>query len=113
MIAPADESFAFPSRLRSTVRATVATVAHEASAPPRGAFNVNVDGEAVHIPYRLYYDPERLRRALQHAHGVDRRILACLGTRHYDGYVRQASLKQILDDHDTWLMPYSLPCRGA
>lgn len=71
-----------------------------------------MDGETLHIPYRLYYDPARLRRALDHAQGPDRRILACLGTRHCDGYVRQACLAQILDGDDAWLMPYIVQLAG-
>jgi len=98
--------------LRAVARAAVAAAARVEIAPPHGIFHVDVDGETLHIPYRLYYDPDRLRRALDNAHGADRRILACLGTRHHDGYVRQACLAQILDGDDTWLTPYIVQLAG-
>ena len=107
-----DESLGFPSALRASVRAAVAVVAQDELAPPHGAFDVDVDGETLHIPYRLYYDPARLRRALEDARGVDRRIVACLGTRHYDGHVRQACLAQILDRDEPWLLPYIVQLAG-
>jgi hypothetical protein len=98
--------------LRAAARAAVAVAVRDESAPPQGAFHVDVHGETLHIPYRLYYDPARLRRALDNAQGVERRILACLGTRHYDGYVRQASLAQILDADEAWLIPYIVQLAG-
>ncbi|MFL6636825.1 MAG: hypothetical protein ACJ8HJ_31410 [Massilia sp.] len=98
--------------MRAAARAAVAVAARDEIAPPHGTFHVGVDGETLHIPYRLYYDPDRLRRALDNAHGADRRILACLGTRHHDGHVRQACLAQILDCDDAWLMPYIVQLAG-
>ncbi|MFS2217150.1 hypothetical protein ACCD08_21820 [Telluria sp. Tellsp104] len=107
-----DESLGFPSALRAAVRAAVAVVAQDELAPPHGTFDVDVDGATLHIPYRLYYDPARLRRALDDAQGAERRIVACLGTRHVDGHVRQACLAQILDSDEPWLMPYIVQLAG-
>ena len=107
-----DEALGFPSALRAAARAAVAVVARDEIAPPHGAFCVDVGGETLHIPERLYYDPGRLRRALDDAQGADRRILACLGTRHCDGHVRQACLAHILDGDDAWLMPYIVQLAG-
>ena len=107
-----DESLGFPSALRSCARAAVAVVARDEPTPPRGAFTVNVDGEALHIPYRVYYDAGRLRRALDKAQGVDRLVLACLGTRHHDGHVRQACLARIVGSNDAWLTPYIVQLAG-
>lgn len=107
-----DESLGFPSRLRATVRETVGRVDDEGSLPPRGAIRVNVDGETLRIPYRLYYDAARLRRAIRDTHGVDKLVLACLGTRHHDGRVRQECLAQILGSPDTWLTPYIVQLAG-
>ena len=107
-----DESLGFPAALRHAVRAAIADVAQDEIAPPHGMFTVDVDGEALRIPYRLYYDPARLRRALSETQGVDHRILACLGTRHYDGHLRQACLAQIAGDDDAWLTPYIVQLAG-
>ena len=68
-----DESLGFPSALRPSVRAAVAVVAQDELAPPHGTSDIDVDGATLHIPYRLYYDPARLRRALDDE-GVDLRV---------------------------------------
>ena len=107
-----DESIGFPLRLRPSARALVGAVATGEIAPPLGAFNVAIDGEALRIPYRLYYNPARLRDALANARGIDQRILACLGTRHYDGRLRQECLARILDIDDAWLAPYVVQLAG-
>lgn len=107
-----DEALGFPSALRAAARAAIALVAQEEIAPPRGAFTVGVDGETLRIPYRLYYDAERLRRAIGNAHGIDKRILACLGTRHHDGRVRQACLALILGSDAAWVTPYIVHLAG-
>ena len=107
-----DESLGFPPVLHAAARAAAAAAARDEIAPPQGAFHVDVDGETLHIPYRLYYDTARLRRALDDAQGVERRILACLGTRHHDGHVRQACLARILDGDEAWLIPYIVQLAG-
>ena len=84
-----DETRSFPSPLRAAVEAAVASVSSGEWHPPRHVFNVNFEGETLNIPYRVYYGPALLRRELSSSSGINRLILACLGTRHYDGYLRQ------------------------
>jgi hypothetical protein len=107
-----DESMGFPARLRPAVRAALAALdAPEARTSPDG-FLVSVDGEALRIPYRVYYRPELLRRRLDHAQGTEKLILACLGTRHHDGYLRQECLRVLLGGEASWLTPYMLQLAG-
>lgn len=80
--------------------------------PPRHAFTVNVDHETLQIPYRVYFNPGLLHQQLGHAHGIDRLILACLGTRHYDGYLRQQCLHYLTGCADSWLTPYIVQLAG-
>jgi len=107
-----DEPMAFPSMLRSAVREVVARVSIGEWHPPKHAFAVNVDGEALRIPYRLYYDPGLLRRELSNSQSTARLILLCCGTRHYDGYLRQECLRQLLTNEASWLTPYLLQLAG-
>ena len=107
-----DESLGFPAALRDAARTAIAVVAQHEIASPHGRFTVDVDGETLQIPYRLYYDPARLRRALSETQGVDHGIVACLGTRHYDGHVRQACLARIVDSDEAWLIPYIVQLAG-
>ncbi|CAH0298890.1 hypothetical protein SRABI118_04326 [Massilia sp. Bi118] len=107
-----DESLAFPSRLRPAVREAVALLDAGEMRSLRQAFMVNLDREILLIPYRLYYRPEVLRRELGNSHGVSRLIIACLGTRHYDGYLRQDCLKELLASDEAWVTPYLLQVAG-
>lgn len=107
-----DESMAFPSRLRSAVREAAAAVAIGERRPPSHAFIVNMDGEALRIPYRLYYDPALLRRELRNTQATARLILLCFGTRHYDGYLRQECLHELLKNEAPWLIPYVVQLAG-
>jgi len=103
-----DEAMAFPSRLRSAVRDAVASVTIGEWHPPNHAFTVNVEREALCIPYRVYYDPDLLRRQLRELQALARLILLCLGTRHYDGYLRQECLRELVKYEAPWLTPYFL-----
>jgi hypothetical protein len=102
----------FPARLRLTVRDVLASVTTGEMHPPRHAFQVNVDHETLQIPYRVYYCPDLLRRKVSDAQGVDKLVLACLGTRHYDGYLRQECLTDLLASEDSWLTPYIVQLAG-
>jgi hypothetical protein len=79
---------------------------------PTSAFSVNVDQEALQIPYRLYYSPNLLRWKLINSRGVEKLILACLGTRHYDGYIRQQCLGDLLRSEASWIIPYIVQLAG-
>lgn len=107
-----NEQMAFPANLRSTVREAVASVAIGEQHPPRHAIIVNVAGETLRIPDRLYYDPDLLRRELNNAQADTRLILLCLGTRHYDGYLRQECLRELLKDETPWLTLYIVQLAG-
>lgn len=107
-----DEAMAFPSRLRSAVRDAVASVTVGEWHPPSHEFKVNVEGEALRIPYRVYYDPDLLRRQLRDLQAAARFILLCLGTRHYDGYLRQECLRELVKNEAPWLRPYVLQLAG-
>lgn len=102
----------FPARLRSVVCDVIALVATGEMHPPRHAFKVDLDRETLMIPYRVYYVPDLLRRKLGDAVGIDKLVLACLGTRHYDGYLRQECLTDLLSSEESWLTPYIVQLAG-
>jgi hypothetical protein len=107
-----DESAGFPSEFRPTTRKVIASVAAGELHAPSSAFSVNVDHEVLRIPYRLYYSPRLLRWNLSTSYGVKKLILACLGTRHYDGYLRQQCLGYLLSSMAAWTIPYIVQLAG-
>lgn len=107
-----DESMAFPASVRTSARAALASLDAPEMRPSPDRFLVTVDGETLRIPYRVYYRPDLLRRRLNAAEGIDKLILACVGTRHHDGYLRQECLRVVLGGQASWLTPYILQLAG-
>ncbi|MEW2522946.1 hypothetical protein [Actinacidiphila alni] len=85
---------AFPARLAGDVQSVLA-VMPEARLAPMMPFEVEVQGETVAIPSRIYNEEPGvgLERPLSGTHQV---ILHCLYSRHSDGRVRQRHLEQIV-----------------
>jgi hypothetical protein len=107
-----NEADAFPSGLRADVAEVVAIVSKEDQHTSRHFFTIIADGEALHIPYRLYYKTALLRRELSASKGVRHHIVACLGTRHHDGYVRQECLQALLGNEASWIAPFIIQLVG-
>ncbi|WP_405667876.1 hypothetical protein OG379_37935 [Streptomyces sp. NBC_01166] len=101
---------AFPTRLAGDVQSVLA-VMPEASSAPMMPFEVEVQGETVAIPSRLYNkepDPG-FERALS---GTQQVILHCLYSRHHDGRVRQRHLEQITASGEPWTVPFVVELAG-
>lgn len=107
-----DEASAFPASLGPFVHEAAAAGARGESHPPGGSFSINLDHETLSIPYRVYYDAATLRREIRRSQGVRKMILACLGTRHHDGYLRHECLAEILKSDEAWVNPFILQLAG-
>ncbi|MFF0159078.1 hypothetical protein ACFYRY_16315 [Streptomyces sp. NPDC005263] len=101
---------AFPTRLAGDVQSVLAVMpdARISSVDP---FEVEVRGETVTIPSRLYNekpgaDTERLLTGDQQA------IFHCLYSRHSDGRVRQRHLEQIVASGEPWVAPFVVQLAG-
>lgn len=103
---------AFPSTLRFIAQEAATAVAVGELHPPRHAFELNMDGERLRLPYRVYYDGDLLRAEISNSRGSAKLIRLCLGTRHYDGYLRQECLQGLLNNGIPWLIPYVLQLAG-
>ncbi|MCX5097771.1 hypothetical protein OOK36_56060 [Streptomyces sp. NBC_00365] len=101
---------AFPTRLAGDVQSVLA-VMPEASYAPMMPFEVEVQGETVVIPSRIYNEePDTgFERALS---GTQQMILHCLYSRHHDGRVRQRHLKQITASGEPWAVPFVVQLAG-
>ncbi|EWM13456.1 hypothetical protein [Kutzneria sp. 744] len=101
---------AFPARFAADAR-----VAVEVMPPPRlwnaTPFEVEVDGETVAIPDRLYH-VEPTPAAESGLTATQRLILDCLYTRNNDGWVRQRRLATLLDSTEPFVAPFVLKLVG-
>ncbi|MBT2369302.1 hypothetical protein J7E88_29330 [Streptomyces sp. ISL-10] len=101
---------AFPRNLADEVRAVLAVVP-ETRSPPVSPFLVDMSGEVVAIPYRIYQDepPTDAVRALT---ARQRMILHCLYSRHSDGLVRQRHLERVVSSDQPWVVPFVMQLVG-
>lgn len=83
----------------------------EARLAPTRPFEVDVQGETVVIPSRIYNaEPGAgLERALA---GTQQVILHCLYSRHSDGRVRQRHLEQMVASGEPWVVPFVVQLAG-
>ena len=96
------EADAFPAAFAVTVTQLLPALGSSRAHPP---FAVYQNGEALLIPTRTYYDREQLLACTQLA--GDAGVLAlCLGTRHHDGHLREACLRQLLLQERAWTVPF-------
>lgn len=71
---------------------------------------VNLDGEVLTIPYRVYFnEPEREKELTLTSR--QKSILNCIFLRHHNGYIRQSRLEKI-DDNGYWLTPFTFQLFG-
>lgn len=96
------EADAFPAALADTLAQLLPVLGSGRAHPP---FAVRQNGEALLIPTRTYYDRERLL-ACTRLPGDAGVLALCLGTRHHDGHLREACVKQLLLQERAWTVPF-------
>ncbi|MGM9925081.1 MAG: hypothetical protein ACI35R_12620 [Bacillus sp. (in: firmicutes)] len=76
-------------------------------------FTVNMYGGTLRIPERIYCE-EVQSDIMGSLTEQQRKIAFCLYTRHYDGYVRERHLREIVKmrTFEKWLLPYVLRLSG-
>ena len=72
---------------------------------------VQVEGEWFNIPSRIY-EPEVLAHAANILPEANRAIVACLYTRHHDGFVREREVLKILPVNEPWVPPFVVQLAG-
>lgn len=104
---------AFPQGVTAQVDAALAIIAMGQHAPTAHDIgSIVVGSEKLHIPARLYY-PEPEPAQVARLSEASRHILACLFTRHHDGFVREKHVRQLLTFRSTpWEPPYLLQLIG-
>lgn len=103
---------AFPSALTPTVDACLSAIPIQQYPPSQDDIGpIYVGGEALHIPFRIYPQPPAA-----HVVGTlgrtQKLILACLMSRHHDGFERERQVSQLLSASQDWVPPFVLQLVG-
>jgi hypothetical protein len=100
---------AFPSALSGDVGAALGLVPEAEYAPVGSIGPVDVAGERVEIPSRVYFgEPADAARLTE----CQKKVLACIYTRHHNGFVRQLWLERLLPAEDPWVVPFVVQLLG-
>jgi hypothetical protein len=75
-----------------------------------GNFTVQVNNEAVLIPYRVYHDTAMIHT--DKLSSMQKHLVDCILTRHHDGFVRQKRLAQIVSSNYAWVPPFVIQLLG-
>lgn len=101
-----------PSALRFIASGLLGELSKDERLSATEGFTVLVQGEQLSVPYRVYYEPTNLQSVIS-CSGSDVRLLAlCLGTRHWNGYVREHCLRQIVSIDRPWAVPFVVQLLG-
>ncbi|MFF0262507.1 hypothetical protein ACFYR2_27245 [Streptomyces microflavus] len=101
---------AFPTRLAGAAR-TFLAVMPKARIAPIMPFEVEVQGETVAIPSRIYNEEPGVGSD-GHLSGTQQVILHCLYSRHHDGRVRQRHLERVVASGEPWVVPFVMQLAG-
>jgi hypothetical protein len=99
---------AFPTSLRNEAELAISVLPTNPYGV--GNFTVRVNGEAVVIPNRVYYDPGSIKTDKLSI--LQKNLVACILTRHHDGFVRQKYLAQITDSNFAGVPPFVIQLLG-
>jgi hypothetical protein len=75
------------------------------------SLTVQLDEKALSIPYRLYFN-EPDKEDEEKLTDIQKTILNCIYLRHHDGHLREKRLRQLLDNNDYWVIPFTLQLLG-
>ena len=72
---------------------------------------VQLDGELLAIPYRIYFNEPDFEKENKLT-DIQKTILNCIYLRHFDGYLRQRRLENLVDKNEKWITPYTTQLLG-
>ncbi len=64
------------------------------------------DDQDLTVPYRVYYDPGRLWALVDRSDQFQRSVALSLGSRHWDGHVREECVRRLLPSGERWAVPF-------
>ncbi len=73
---------------------------------------LRVDGAYLRVPCRVYYHADVLWHRIARSDEALGTLALCLGTRHHDGHVREASLRRLLPSRHRWVPAFAISLLG-
>jgi hypothetical protein len=100
---------AFPGSLQGEIDEILKVTSIASEEKSQDFFCANVQGVNVLIPERIYAVHPQLDIALSERQQT---IVACYFTRHHNGFVREQSLRSVMNYAESWVAPYVVRLTG-
>lgn len=101
-----NEEALFPAALQAGGLALLARLETPGQALTRQCVEVRVEGERLSLPYRIYCSHQAIGTAIEAGSGEQRALALCLGSRHWDGQLREECLRQLIAFDHPWVSPF-------
>lgn len=102
----------FPNAMQETALTLLGTLSATELSPAMKGFTVLVQGEQLSVPYRVYYAPKKLQTVITSSSGDTRTLALSLGTRHWDGHLREYCVRQLVSIDQPWVAPFIIQLVG-
>jgi hypothetical protein len=102
----------FPALLQPIASTLLPKLTVGELSPAHEGFIVRVQSQPLSVPSRVYYDLGRLRELIKSSDEDERTLALCLGTRHWDGYVREECLREVIRVDRPWVVPFAVHLVG-
>ena len=80
--------------------------------PASQGFVVSIQSQVLSAPSRVYYSPSVLSSIISGSVGETQALALCLGSRHWDGYIREACIRELIKFDYPWVVPFVIQLLG-
>ncbi len=101
----------FPKALENEVANLLSLIKINSEHNAHWGYEFKLKNGLLEMPSRIYWEEHSLMEP-KRISPRSRTILACILTRHHDGYVREKYLNQIIDSDEYWTIPYLIQLLG-
>lgn len=101
-----------PSNLQIVANLVASELAVGEIHPPMGECVLQLNGEVFSFPSRAYYRTDRIAAVVHGLHGKARQLALCLASRHHDGHVREAAIRNPCLLEGSLVIPFSVQLLG-
>jgi hypothetical protein len=101
-----------PIQLREVAHRVESVLSVGESHTPQGSRTVQVEGEALVFPYRVYYTQGRAASVPRTLEGDAKVLALCLASRHHDGHIREAAVRDSQFVLNPWSTAFAIQLLG-
>ena len=99
-------------QIREMARRVEASLSVGETRAPLGDRTVQIGSEELVFPYRVYYTPGRIESVARSFEGEAKVLALCLASRHHDGHIREAAVRDPHFELNAWSTPFAIQLLG-